>query len=188
MRPARQIDVPALTGACAVSDQTTAALITDCKYGFRLAENVLSVTLINTSCDPDPYPERGIHAIKLFVCLTDGAPDALKHKAEALTRPMVGVPTAVHPGALPPKNSLLAFESAHAVLTSVEISRDDALVVRLYASEQEDAVAIRPPFAPASAVLTDLDGNPLENARVEGEWVRFSVQPYRIAQVKIYRA
>ncbi|MDD6883818.1 MAG: glycoside hydrolase family 38 C-terminal domain-containing protein [Eubacteriales bacterium] len=188
VRPARQIDVPALTGACAVSDQTTAALITDCKYGFRLAENVLSVTLINTSCDPDPYPERGIHAIKLFVCLTDGAPDALKHKAEALTRPMVGVPTAVHPGALPPKNSLLAFESAHAVLTSVEISRDDALVVRLYASEQEDAVAIRPPFAPASAVLTDLDGNPLENARVEGEWVRFSVQPYRIAQVKIYRA
>ena len=58
-RPAREMDVPALTGACAVTGGTTAALICDCKYGFRLAENVLSCTLINTAGTPDLYPERG---------------------------------------------------------------------------------------------------------------------------------
>jgi len=187
-RTAKQMDVPALTGACAAAEGTTAALICDCKYGVRLADNVLSTTLINTSCNPDPYPERGIHAIKLFVALTEGCPTQLKRAAECLIRPMIGVPTGCHPGTLEPEASLLGFEAAHSVLTSVQMSKDDALTVRLYENAgTADNVTICPPFAASKAVLTNLNGEELEEAAVEGELVKFTVKPYSIAQVKIYK-
>jgi len=188
VRAARQIDVPALTGACADVEGTTAALICDCKYGYRLADDVLTATLINTAKDPDPYPERGIHVIRLFVALTDGGATQLKLKAETLIRPMIGVPTASHPGALPPKGSLMDFTAKHSVMTSVQIAKDGALTVRLYEAEgSADEIVIRPPFWPDHAVLTDLDENVLAEAPVKDGRVVFSVGPNRIAQVKIYR-
>lgn len=187
-RPAREMDVPALTGACAVTGGTTAALICDCKYGFRLAENVLSCTLINTAGTPDLYPERGVHAIQLFVKLTDGRPTQLKRDGEALIRPMSAVPTAAHAGRLAPKASMLGFEAEHSVLSSAFISDDGALTVRLFEDEgRADEIVLRAPFQPVRATLTNLDGNVLGEAKIDGETVRFPVEAYRIAQVKLYR-
>ena len=186
-RPAREIDVPALTGACADVEGTTAALITDCKYGFRLADNVLTATLINTAVNPDPYPERGIHAIKLFVALTGGESAALKERAETLIRPMLGVPTASHPGKLPPKVSLMSFEAGHSVLTSMQVAKDGALMVRLYEAEgRADEVVIAPPFVPSRAVLTNLNEEILAEANVADGKIKFCVAPHKIAQIKIY--
>ena len=187
-RPARALDVPALTGACAAVEGTTAALITDCKYGFRLADDVLSVTLINTACDPDLYPERGIHEIKLFVAVGPADAACLKRTAETLIRPLTAVPTASHPGIMPAKTSLMRFDAGHSVMTSAQISADGALLIRLYeAAGTADAITIQPPFAPARAALTDLDDNVLSDALIADGKVRFTVSPYKIAQVKIYR-
>jgi alpha-mannosidase len=36
-------------------------LVTDTKYGFRGYEDSLTVDLLRSSYDPDPYPELGIH-------------------------------------------------------------------------------------------------------------------------------
>ena len=186
-REARHIDVPALTGACAKSDTTTAALLCDCKYGFRLAENVLSCTFINTAVEPDPYPERGIHKINLFVTLTDGRPAALKAKGETLIRPMTCVPTASHKGTLPPKHSLLTANTAHSVITSVQTAGDGALTVRLYEAEgTTDTVTLHLPFTPQKAVLTDLNETVLADAKTENNTITFPVEAYRVAQVKIY--
>ena len=188
-RPAREMDVPALTGACPVCEGATAALITDSKYGFRLAEDVLSVSLINTSSIPDPYPERGIHAITLFVALTDGCPTRLKRTAETLVRPLTAVPTAAHAGPLAPRQSLLGFEAAHSVLTSARIAEDGALALRLYeAGGEADRVSVTAPFPVARACLTDLNGAALAEAAVDGASVRFDVGAHRIAEVRLYRA
>ena len=183
-RAAREIDVPALTGACAVTAGTTAALIADCKYGFRLADNVLSCTLINTAGTPDLYPERGVHAIKLFVALTDGNPTMLKREAETLIRPMVGVPTSAHAGKLPAKASLLGFEAEHSVLTSAFIAKDGAFVVRLYEAEgKPETVRVRLPFAPAKAFLTNLDGDVLAEAVLEHDVAVFEILPHHLTQL-----
>ena len=188
IRPARQMDVPALTGACANVGGVTAALITDCKYGFRLADDTLSVTLINTSCDPDLYPERGIHEIKLFVAVTEANATNLKRTAETLIRPLNAVPTAAHQGSLPSRQSMLGFEAEHCVLTSVQIADDGALAVRLYEAEgKPETVIVCPPFEPARAALTDIDGNVVGEAAVKDGKVVFDVGAYRIAQVRIYK-
>ncbi len=185
-RPARHMDVPALTGICCDVDGTTAALICDCKYGYRLADGVLTATFINTAANPDPYPERGIHKINLFVALTDGAPAALKLKSETLIHPMTCVPTASHPGTLPPKHTLLSVDAAHSVISSVQNTKDGALSVRLYeAAGETDCVTLHLPFTPTKAELVDLNEKKLADAEISGNTVTFPVGAYRIAQVKI---
>ena len=111
----------------------------------------------------------------------------MKEMGERLIRPMTCVPTASHPGILPPKQSLLSMDAQHSILTSVQVCTDGALSVRLYeAVGEEDTVTLQLPFAPAKAVLTDLNEQVLSDAVTEGSTVRFPLQPYRIAQVKLY--
>jgi len=187
-RQAQEMDVPALTGICAAADEPTAALMTDCKYGFRLSDNVLTATLINTAVDPDPYPERGVHAINLFVGLTEGKHVQLKQMAERLTRPMTCVPTAVHRGSLPASASLLELDAKQCVLTNVQLASDGALLVRLYEAEgRDEEVKLTLPFEPVGAELTNLDEEPVGEAKTEGRKVTFLIKAHSIAQIKITR-
>lgn len=188
LRKAKDMDVPVLTGACAHVPGVTAALISDCKYGFRLSEGLLSLSLINTALNPDPYPERGVHAIRIYLALTDGTPHLLKETAQALTRPMIGVPTGVHPGPLPPVHSLMNMESDHACITSIRITEKGDLAIRLYEAEgKDDAVRIRAPFDIREAVLTDMDGRVLEKAAVQGKEAAFSLKAFTITQIVLKR-
>ena len=65
---------------------------------------------------------------------------------------------------------------------------DGVLTVRLFEDEgRADEIVLRAPFRPARAALTNLDGSVLGEAKIDGETVRFPVEAYRIAQVKLYR-
>lgn len=189
VRTPAEIERPALSYACPAGEGLAAALVCDCKYGYRLADDALICTLINTAMDPDPYPERGIHHIQLYVAVTEPAPAALKVSAEQLIRPMVGVPTAVHTGSLPAAGSLLQAETGSCVITAVTVTADDALAVRCYETEGKEAVLrLTPSFVPASAALVDLNETELAAASVENGVVTAKVAPYSIAQIKIKKA
>ena len=177
--------MPALTGVCAVCPGMKPAILSDCKYGYRLADNVLSVTLINTAGDPDPYPERGIHAIKLMVALTEGAHIQMKHLSKVLMSPMIGVPTACHKGSLAPRASLIDFRAGHSVLTGVFAGADGEMVLRMYEAEgRRDPVTVMLPFAPKEATITDLDGEAIREVDRDGKKISFVAEPYELLQVK----
>jgi alpha-mannosidase len=185
VRKTEHIDVPALTGVCAVCPGVKPAILSNCKYGYRLADNVLSVTLINTAGDPDPYPERGIHAIKLMVALTDGTHIQMKHLSKVLMSPMIGVPTACHKGSLAPRGSLTDFRSDHSILTGMFAGADGELVLRMYEAEgRRDPVTVTLPFAPKEAVITDLDGAVIRAVELDGKKISFVAEPYELLQVK----
>jgi alpha-mannosidase len=185
VRKEKQMDVPALTGVYPDVSGNRAALITDCKYGYRMADGVLSVTLINTAGDPDPYPERGIHAIRLYVALTDGHAAAFKALSRQLNRGMIAVPTARHEGKLPPQMSLMQLWASHCVLSGVEM-KEDALVLRLYEAEGKKAmVTLQAPFMPKKALLTRLDGTSIAEAALAGDMISFEMAPYTIAQLQL---
>ncbi len=189
VRTPAEIERPGLSYACPAVEGVTTALVCDCKYGYRLTKDALICTLINTGCDPDPYPERGIHRIQLYLALTAAAPATLKLTAEQLIRPMAGVPTAAHPGSLPAAGTLLAAETGSCVITAVTVTSDDALAVRCYETEGVAAtLRLTPPFAAARAALVDLNEKELAPAAVENGVVTVQVTPYTIAQVKIWKA
>ena len=185
-RAPKEMDVPALTGVCATGHQPALALMTDCKYGYRLADDVLSATLIHTAGTPDPYPERGIHAMTLFVALAQAGPARLKRRAEALLRPMTAVPTSAHGGRLPSRHSFMELEAEHAVLTSMRVEDDGALAVRLFEAEgQRGRVTLCAPFEIHRACLTDLEGRALAPVQTEGRRVRFDIAPHQLIELRM---
>ena len=174
LRDAAHQDVAGLTYAQAGG----AALFTDCKYGYRLAEGVLMATLINSAGSPDPYPERGIHKIRLWLSPTCCDPVALKQQSEALMRPLIAMPTKAKPGALSAVQSLMGFSSASSALSAVELSKAGALIVRAFEMKGlTDTVEIELPFAPALVM----------GGTAEGNRVRFDVKPFSLAEVVISR-
>ncbi len=80
-------DLPALTFAAAVSGDRAAYLASDCKYGYRNWDGDLSVTLINSAGSPDPYPERGIHRITVWLGASQSDAVALKNAAHRQSEP-----------------------------------------------------------------------------------------------------
>ncbi|MDR3147679.1 MAG: hypothetical protein LBU00_04795 [Treponema sp.] len=185
-RPSSCQDVPALQYTAALSGGEALALVTDSKYGYRGCGGVLSATLINTASSPDPYPERGEHAIKLWVALGKADPKALSETAGDFCRGMSVISGSSHPGKLPPAKELLRLDASSTVLSSTGLCADGALLVRVYETAgQEDSVTLTAPSAIKTAELVDLDEKALGALTPKGNTVSFGLLPWKIGAVKI---
>jgi alpha-mannosidase len=179
-------DVPGLQYTAAIDGKEALALVTDSKYGYRGCEGVLTATLINTASNPDPFPERGEHAIKLWVALENSEPKALADSAEALCRNMSIVSGSKHKGKLPPSKEFLRLDAASTVLSSTGLSDDGALLVRVYETAgKKDSVTITAPEAIKAAELTSLDGKASVPLQPKGNTVSFDIPAWKIQAVKI---
>ena len=185
VRSARAMDLPALSYAAPVSGCRVPFIVTDCKYGFRLDRNELISTLINTAGGPDPYPERGIHAIELYVGIADACPKALRSLSEALVRPMFGMPVASHPGKLPANGTVYSFDAATSMLTSFADAGDSYVARVNEICGKADKAVITLPYAPASAAVTDLEGREIGKAVISGNTVSAEIGAYRLIQISI---
>lgn len=133
-------DVPGLQyGAALVGDKETGnekalAIVSDCKYGYRGSDNRISLTLIHAPHSPDPYPERGIHNIRLAVALSESSPKVLEEAAFDLNHLPAYVTANPHGGTLPMEAPLLELDGdTGAVLSGVKGSEDgNGLIIRLY--------------------------------------------------------
>ena len=183
------IDIPGLQYTAAVNGKEATALITDSKYGYRGFENILSATLINTSSNPDPYPERGENVIKLWVALEESEPKTLHDTAFNLCHPVSLISGTGHKGSLPPTKELIRLDSASTVLSSCGITAEGALLVRLYETAgKTDSVRLTLPFDIESAEFVDLDGkvlSALEPPSVKANILSFEIPSGKIRGVQI---
>lgn len=189
-RKGMYLDVPGLQyGAAVNTDGKSVALVTDCKYGFRGYDGNLSVTLINAATSPDPYPERGIHSIVLFVGAEDACPKALEEFAVGLNCPLQYLPTNQHSGDWGMEKSMLSFESGTAVLSCVTTADDGGLLVRYYeACGKDTEISVTLDGAVKSAALTNLMGDEAGTASIQGTTVTAKVSANHIGAVKIHLA
>ena len=107
------------------------ALMTDCKYGYRFDGGTAKVSLIRSAYNPDPYPERGIHEIRIGISAA-GADGALAPElSSCFCHPLSAVSAKSHPGVLPLSASALTVEGA--AVSALKISEDgEGVAVRLY--------------------------------------------------------
>ena len=187
-RPPLYEDVSGLQYAAAINgDGRAVALLSDCKYGYRGCEDILHSTLINSAGSPDPYPERGVHKINLWVAVESACPKALHDTAAEYCRPMNYLSASSHKGPLEPAGSLLGMSAQTAVLSSVGLTCDGSLLVRVYETcGKDDMVRLELPFTAKAAELADLDENVVGEAVISGQSVSFPVGAYCIAAVKVY--
>ncbi len=178
-------DVPALSGIAPVNQSgRSVILLTDSKYGYRFWEDTASVTLIRSACDPDPYPERGVHHFRIGL----GAAPAedLPALSEDFRHPIACVPAAAHGGSLPLSASALTVEGDVRVSCLKQSENGAGVAVRLYETAGKDAdVALRFCRKIAGADLADSNETPIRPLAAEGETVRLTVPARSVVTVVI---
>ena len=201
-RPADGEEAPALNWVAlnGVSDddptqRAGATLENNSKYGHRLSDNEIRLTLLRSTYDPDPLPELGRHAIRYALApyVDDYCPGAAHRFGYAFNHPCLPVGTTVHEGEQPPENSFVEVVTHNAILSGLKQAEDsEALILRLFETAgraTEAEVRLSPALiAPNSpAVETDLMEQPLaaSSARMEGEVLKVKLPGHGIATVRV---
>jgi alpha-mannosidase len=173
-------------------------LSTDSKYGFRITDDSISVSLIRSSFDPDPYPELGEHRFSLSLAPHTGAciaPDSCA-EASALDQPLVVFQNTAHPGDLPADASLIDIRDRNIILSALKKQEDgDGIVLRLYevsGKETEAEIAISEHLlgGEVEAIETDFlerpTGEPvkLQNGSLKTRFTAHSIKTILISPAK----
>ena len=181
--------MPALQYCAAIrNDGTALALITDSKYGYRANEDHFGVSLINTSTNPDPYPERGQHIVNLALAISQDNAKVLENTASVFNHCTQAISNNSHPGTLPLGMSFLEFEAESTVVSSVRPTEEpNTIRVRFYETcGKDDTMVLKLAKAPVSAVSVDLSGKEVpSDVTVHSKEVRVSVKSHCIGEVKL---
>ena len=187
-RSALNNDVPGLQyGLARQGEGPCAILVSDSKYGYRAAKRQLGLTLINSSTSPDPYPERGIQSITLWLGVCGPDAKEAEQMATACNHGLFYQPSNSHPGTLPMESSLLGARTESGVISAVLPGEDGKILVRAYgtAAEKEE-IALRFASDVAEAKAVNLFGKEQDGeVRVSGNQVAFAVEPYALAEVEV---
>ena len=182
-------DVPGNSFMRLEKDGGAAFIVTDTKYGFRGHENSGAVTLIRSSVDPDPYPERGIHHFNLGVGVC--AEEEQKKLATLYVHPIAFNAATKHGGTLPTEGAFLSLEAGQGVMVSgVKNGEDGGLIVRIadYGGEGTSAALILSDLvkAPEQAAIVDItERHEIGTCGIDGRKVTVPLAPFAMATVKI---
>ena len=185
VRNAVSHDVPALSfiGICGESEKSV-GIISDCKYGFRVNGNCGSVTVTRSAYDPDPYPERGIHSLRIGVTVC--RPDEMKGEAEVFCRPMPFVSGKPGNGSLPLSGSVLSVNGNVRVSCLKNRENGEGVAVRLYdVTGVTQNVTLSFPKPVREAFYADPEENPVSAVPVVDGTAVVSVPGYSTVTVTV---
>ena len=188
-------DMPANSWASAIRQDNTARktvqLVTEGSYAFRGVDDSLSITLLRSSYDPDPYPEIGLHRLRFMISLVDAAAlnKDLVSTAYDYTHPLDVIS---RPGRLPASGPFVSLESGTAAMSAIKVPEDvdsGELVVRVYETEGlTTLVKLKFSREVLQAALVDLHEQPLRDAqpvKISGREVSFEIYAHRIATLRL---
>ncbi|MDD2502275.1 MAG: glycoside hydrolase family 38 C-terminal domain-containing protein [Clostridia bacterium] len=191
VREALNIDQPGNSWVLALPDSSegnSLRIVTNTKYGFRGFDNSLSLTLIRSSYDPDPYPENGIQKFQFAVELIDPHDNkALINKAFDYSHPIGYVPGTKHEGELPLEQGFLSIKEGSVAVSTVKVPEDKnnkQMIIRVYEVMGTDTTAVFKLASPvAKAWYVDINEKELSgnDIVIEGNLVKADVKAHSIA-------
>lgn len=168
-------------------------LLNDSKYGHRCDGNVLEITLLRASYEPDPYPDQGPHTIRYAILPHAGEWRKAQTAREGLcfNAPMPAIETPPNQrGRLPEAGGLMSLSPDNIQLSGVKRAEDDnSLIVRFYESSGKATMAaLTLPRPIRSVKRVNLLEQPLASvspAEVKGNTIRVAVRPHEIVTLKV---
>lgn len=188
VRSAWNNDVPGLRYGMALrKDGSSVLLVSDSKYGYRGGKDSLMLSLINSSVSPDPYPERGIHTVTLWMGAGNGSAKAAEEIALACNHRLFYQPSNCHGGTLPLENSLVCAQSEDAVITAVQPTDDGGILVRgCNLAAERTAVSLHTAFEVKEAAAVGLFGERTDKeVRTGGKSTVVRADPKALFAVKM---
>ena len=188
-RKPQNLDMPCLQFCAAIRDNGSAlAMIPDSKYGYRATAENLAVSLINTSNNPDPFPDRGLHTINIALAPSRDDAKVLEDTATALNHPTYFLSNNSHPGTLPMEQSFLDFSASSSVLSAVLPGETGSgMDLRWYENGgREDKLTFTFSKAPASVTSLDLNGHEVpSDVAVDGCKVTVTARANALGQIRV---
>ena len=137
-RPAIDMDMPGQSYACSLPKERPAfAILSTDKYGYRCYDDSMSLTLIRSSFDPDPFPELCRHRFTFRLAVpSKTTPAYLKALSMRLCHPAFVQSVPAHDGELPPALSLLQTDAAISGVKPAEDGSGD-IIVRIYDTDNK---------------------------------------------------
>jgi alpha-mannosidase len=161
------------------------ALLSESKYGFSAFGNAMRMTMLRSSCHPDPNADRGRHEFSYALMPHAGTWQKAGVVAEAYR---FNVPVILCGGTALPQN-WASVDQPNLVLDTIKRAGDsDAVIVRLYQAHGalgEARVRVGVPFK--SAAFCDILEDEGEEARVSGDEICVSYRPFQIITLKLRR-
>ena len=132
-RPMDGDEVPALQWADVGNAQWGAAVLNDCKSGHSARDGTLRLSLIRSSCEPDPEPDLGRHSIRFALFPHAGSihDGQVPRRGFEFGTPPVAEWIGAGRGDLPREKSFLSVDGA--LPTGLKMAEEgDAWVLRFY--------------------------------------------------------
>jgi alpha-mannosidase len=190
------IDVPANSWVLGKREETgrkAAMLITRSKYGFRSDDDSMSITLLRSAYDPDPYPEIGIHTIKFALGVVDNSSTNkdLINLSYDYNHSINVISGSLHKGKAPLSREFISIEKGSVIASAVKMPEEDTkdrLIVRVYETDGNKATATLKVFKePRNAYYVDINEQvvkPLDlKISIQGDKVCFDIMPYSLANI-----
>lgn len=196
VRKPLEMDVPGNSWALGMRQDghdPAVMLVTNNKYGFRGTDNSLSVSLIRSSFDPDPYPELGNHhKIHMAVCVVNSSSSnrELAETAYRFNHPFNALSGTAHPGTNKRDAGFLKLTEGSVAISAVKMPEDsegNRWIVRVYETEGRPTIAKLTLFKPASeAYYIDSNESKVSNGlsiRTDADHVEFEVPASSVVAV-----
>ena len=163
-----------------------AAVLNDCKYGVNVLGNSINLTLLHSSCAPDPDADRGTQIFTYsFMVWNDSFLDSdVVREAYDLNCPVL-----THAGAAG-SASLLRVDAPNVIVETVKPAEDGSgdVIIRLYEAKKT-ATAVRLSVSiPGMVLETDMleeNGVPLQTEKAESDTiVPLQFRPFEIKTLR----
>jgi alpha-mannosidase len=165
------------------------ALLKDCKYGHRVARNILDINLLRSPSYPDPKADRGSHTFTyaLYPHPGDHVAGGVIRAAYELNYPLTWVKGSRSSGSLPGSFSLLRVDVQNVIVESIkEAEVGGEIVIRLYEAHGVDQDAVISFSRPVQSLhLTNLLEQDMEPLPVENNAVRLKFGPFEVHTLRI---
>ncbi|NSW55038.1 MAG: alpha-mannosidase [Armatimonadetes bacterium] len=158
------------------------ALLNDCKYGFDVKGNVMRMSLLRASYDPDPMPDLGTHRIRFAIMPHQGdwRHGEVPRRALEFNQPPIARVVDSHPGTLPSAYSFVRVEPAEMILSAFKLAEDgNGFIARVYNSAGVGGTAritCNLPFSRAESCNLLEQSRETNSATVDGPVVSLDLQ------------
>ena len=166
------------------------SLLNDCKYGHDVHENVIRLTLLRGTTDPDANADIGEHKFTYSLFAHRGGwNEETVRSAYALNDPLiVFYPERKSIRKHNPINSLISVDLQNIVIETVKQAEDGiGIIIRLYESQRiRQKATFRTGFSLSSAYMVDLlEYNPKKITLVSKNQFELDINPYQIITLRL---
>ncbi len=165
------------------------ALLNDCKYGHDVKDGQLRLTLLKAPTYPDPVADEGEHEFtySLFPHIGNFRAAGVIQEAYSLNSPLVARETTASKGSLPPEHAFFTIDAPNVIIEAIKkAEKGRGLIVRVYeAHNARTRATLTLPRATKNATECNLVERDLEEIKVKGNRIGFSINPFEIKSFKI---